>query len=62
MATHPTILAWRILWTEDLMGYSPQGHRELDMMTEHTQQGTEQVIKKLFPLGDYTQKKYETPL
>ena len=43
-------------------GYSPQSHRELDAMTEHTQQGTEQVIKKLFPLGDYMQKKYETPL
>ena len=27
--------------------------RKLDAMTEHTQQGTE-VIKKLFPLGDYT--------
>ena len=23
MATHSSILAWRILWTEDLVGYSP---------------------------------------
>ena len=31
VATHSCILAWRIPWTEDLMGYHPQGHRELDM-------------------------------
>ena len=23
MATHSSILAWRIPWTEELMGYSP---------------------------------------
>ena len=34
MATHSSILAWRIPWTE--AGYSPQGHEELDM-TEVTQ-------------------------
>ena len=27
MATHSKILAWRIPWTEELVGYSPQGHR-----------------------------------
>ena len=25
MATHSSILAWRIPWTEDLVGYSPRG-------------------------------------
>ena len=31
MATHCSILAWRIPWTEDLLaGYSPQGPKELD--------------------------------
>ena len=30
MATHSSILAWRILWTEELAGYSPWGHKELD--------------------------------
>ena len=24
MATHSSILAWRIPWTEELVGYSPQ--------------------------------------
>ena len=30
MATHSSILAWRIPWTEDLLGYSPWGHKESD--------------------------------
>ena len=32
MATHSTILAWRIPWTEEPGGlYSPWGRKELDM-------------------------------
>ena len=31
MATHSSVLAWRILWTEDLAGYSLRGHRGSDM-------------------------------
>ena len=27
MATHSSILAWRIPWTEELGGYSPWGRR-----------------------------------
>ena len=30
MATHSGILAWRILWTRSLAGYSPQGRKESD--------------------------------
>jgi len=31
MATHSSILAWRIPWTEkSLVGYSSWGHKELD--------------------------------
>ena len=30
MATHSSILAWRIPWTEEPGGYSPRGHKELD--------------------------------
>ena len=30
MATLSSILAWRIHWTEEPMGYSPQGRNELD--------------------------------
>ena len=29
MATHSSILAWRIPWTEE-PGYSPRGHKESD--------------------------------
>ena len=31
MATHTRTLAWRIPWTEEPCGYSPWGHKELDM-------------------------------
>ena len=37
MATHSSILAWRIPWTEKLGGLGPWGCKELDM-TEMTQQ------------------------
>ena len=29
MATHTSVLAWKILWTEESRGYSPWGHEEL---------------------------------
>ena len=31
MATHSSILGWRIPWTGILAGYSPWGHKESDM-------------------------------
>ena len=31
MATHSRILAWKIPWTESLVGYGPKGCKELDM-------------------------------
>ena len=31
MATHSSIVDWRILWTEGLVGYSPWGHKESNM-------------------------------
>ena len=40
MATHFSILAWRIPWTENLAGYSPKGHKESDM-TEATEQASD---------------------
>ena len=30
MATHSSILAWRIPWTESLAGYGPRGRKESD--------------------------------
>jgi len=30
MATHSSILAWRIPWTEELGGLQSTGHKELD--------------------------------
>ena len=31
LATHSSILIWKISWTEEPAGYSPWGHKELDM-------------------------------
>ena len=31
MATHSSILAWKISWTEELVGCSPWGRKELGM-------------------------------
>ena len=31
MAAHPSILAWRIPWTEEMVGYSPWGLKESGM-------------------------------
>ena len=30
MATHSSTLAWKIPWTEEPVGYSPWGRKELD--------------------------------
>ena len=41
MATHSSILVWRIPWTEEPGGYSPRGHKESDtterLARTHTQ-------------------------
>ena len=40
MATHSSILAWEIPWTEEsLAGYSPWGHKELDRTEVTTTMG-----------------------
>ena len=36
MATHPSVLAWRIRWTEEPVGLNPQGCKELDMTEQLT--------------------------
>ena len=30
MSIHSSILAWKVPWTGDLVGYSPWGSKELD--------------------------------
>ena len=36
MATHSSILVWRIPWTEELVGYGGWGHKELDTTEQLT--------------------------
>ena len=48
MATHSSILAWRIPWAEEPGGQSPWGHKQLDMTeaTEHSMQhGMTETLK-----------------
>ena len=42
MSTHSSILAWRIPWTEEPVGYSPKGHKRV---------GYNLVIKQHFRLN-----------
>ena len=44
MATHSCVLAWGIPWTEELAGYSPQGHKESDMTEQEAQHSTWQSV------------------
>ena len=41
MATHTSILAWRILWIEEPASYSPWGRKRVryDLATKQKQQG-----------------------
>ena len=40
ITTYSSILAWRIPWLEEHGGYSPKGHKDLDMMTEDNHDAT----------------------
>ena len=46
MATHSSILAWRIPWTEILVGYSPWSCKESDM-TEQLRTAQLNLLKHL---------------
>ena len=46
--THPSILAWRTLWTEENSGHSPWGHKESDtteQLTLHFKGRKNQVLE-----------------
>ena len=47
MATHSSILAWRIPWTEEPGGYSPQGCKGSDT-TEYLSTYTHASLKEKF--------------
>ena len=50
MATHSSILAWEIPWTEEPGGYSPWGHKESDMteqLSAHAHMVLEAKVDKI---------------
>ena len=49
MATHSSILAWKIPWTEEQAGCSPRGHEESDateQLSMHTHKSISPCIRK----------------
>ena len=48
MATHSSILAWRIPWTEEPAGYGPWGCKESDTIEQLTL-----LLFKIFPKQTY---------
>ena len=51
MGTHSSILAWKIPWTESLVGYSPWGCKKLNT-TERLTQRLE-VLQLLFQVTSF---------
>ena len=47
IATHSSILAWRIPWTEELVGYSLWGHKELGRKHERTYVRTSELKSQI---------------
>ena len=43
MTTHSIILAWKVLWMEEPVGYSPWGHKESDTHTHTHTRATREV-------------------
>ena len=48
MATHSSILAWRISQMGSLAGYSPWGHKELDMTDQLTHEVKNYFLVRTF--------------
>ena len=65
MATHSSILAWRIPWTEEPGWHSPQGHKETDMTeqlsTAHTSFYST-LLHCIFQILNFLQIEFVTPL
>ena len=59
-ATHFTILAWRIPWTEELAGYSPWGGKESDTTEQLSLSLLFQTISdEMLPLWMSLSKKFQ---
>ena len=56
MATHCSILAWEILWTKSLVGYSPWGCKELDITEQLNHNLSLQICQKR-KLGEAKKRK-----
>ena len=53
VATHSSILAWRIPWREKLVGSRPWSHKELDRTERRTLSHTHTHVYKCIYMTDY---------
>ena len=58
MATHSSILAWKIPWTKKPGGYSTWGHKELDTTEWLTHMPIIEVVVRINGEGDGTPLQY----
>ena len=62
MATHTSLLAWRIPWTEEAGGYSPWGHKESDMTKWLTLPSSENRFSSSFSIFYFGYSSFVCPL
>ena len=53
MATHSSILAWRIPWTESLAGYSPWGYQKSQTQLSGKRKTTFKIVKLIQEEGEW---------
>ena len=53
MATHSSILAWRIPWTESLAGYSPWGYQKSQTQLSDKIITTSEIVKLMQGEGEW---------
>ena len=54
MATHSSVLAWKIPWTDNLVGYSPWGGKELDTTERLTRWDNEPMLPGIWGVFIWT--------
>ena len=60
MATHSNILTWDISWTLDLVGYSPWGHKELNITEQRAERDVSYIWHNIHPYNMYQRENIET--
>ena len=60
MATHSSVLAWEIPWTEKPVGYSPWGHKELNTTEQRAERDVCYVWDNIHLYNTYQREDIKT--